>query len=150
MLYEVLFNTIEDFNENTGEFERKKFEVKSKQQVELTGTPGLIYQLYSITSTFKDGSFTQELQGTQKSYSPVSSDSVRPLTTDTPNKAKVNKLSDYSIFTGTAPELSSGDPNYSKGGFTGEDGGRNFLRNLYDTASEALTGTPIGPDYPKK
>ena len=149
VLYEVIFNTIEDFNENTGEFERKKFEVKSKQQVELTGTPGLIYQLYSITSTFKDGSFTQELQGTQKSYSPVSSDSVRPLTTDTPNKAKVNAPTKSKLL--PAPrELKSGEKGYGEGGNTGEDGGRNFLRNLWDTASEALTGTPLGPNYPKK
>ena len=139
VLYEVLFKTIEDFKENTGEFER----------IELTGTPGLIYQLNSITSIFKDGSFTQELQGTQKSYSPVSSDSVRPLTTDTPNKAKVNAPTKSKLL--PAPrELKSGEKGYGEGGNTGEDGGRNFLRNLWDTASEALTGTPIGPDYPKK
>ena len=60
---EVNYNTIEDYNEETGEAKPKEILLKSGVQFDRTGTKGLIYQIISVKNKFNKGTFTQDLEG---------------------------------------------------------------------------------------
>ena len=60
---EVNYNTIEDYNEETGEAKPKEILLKSVDQYVRTNTKGLIYQIISVKNKFIKGTFTQELEG---------------------------------------------------------------------------------------
>jgi hypothetical protein len=60
---EVNYNTIEDYNEDTGEATPKDIQLKSVDQYVNTGTKGLIYQIISVKNKFIKGQFTQQLEG---------------------------------------------------------------------------------------
>ena len=60
---EVNYNTIEDYNEETGEATPKDIQLKSVDQYVRTGTKGLIYQIIAVKNKFIKGQFTQTLEG---------------------------------------------------------------------------------------
>ena len=60
---EVNYNTIEDYDETTGEAKPKEILLKSVDQYVRTNTKGLIYQIISVKNKFIKGTFTQELEG---------------------------------------------------------------------------------------
>ena len=61
---EVNYNTIEDYNEETGEATPRDIQLKSVDQyVRTNGTKGLIYQIIAVKNKFIKGQFTQTLEG---------------------------------------------------------------------------------------
>lgn len=60
---EVNYNTIEDYDEDTGEAKPKDIQLKSVDQYVRTGTKGLIYQIIAVKNKFSKGMFTQSLEG---------------------------------------------------------------------------------------
>ena len=61
---EVNYNTIEDYNEETGEATPRDIQLKSVDQyVRTKGTKGLIYQIIAVKNKFIKGQFTQTLEG---------------------------------------------------------------------------------------
>lgn len=67
-LVEVNFNTIEDYDIDTGTAEVKQLEKKNVKQREVTGTDGIIYTLTAVTNKFSGGVFTQELEGIMREF----------------------------------------------------------------------------------
>ena len=74
VLLEVDYNTIEDYNEVTGEAKPKPIELKSPEETARTVTDsgiqykGLIYQVTQVSNNFSKGIFTQDIQGVLRQY----------------------------------------------------------------------------------
>lgn len=82
---EVFFNTIEDYNMETGEAEVKDVQLKSADQWANTGTKGIIYQLIQVKNIFKEGNFRQELVGLMKEFPERGTVDVKPVTIEKQN-----------------------------------------------------------------
>jgi len=67
-LVEINWNTIEDYNDETGTVEIKAIEKKSTKQRDITGTDGMIYCLTKVTNKFNNGQFTQEVNGIMREF----------------------------------------------------------------------------------
>ena len=83
VLYEVFFRTMEDYNDgsypkgndfgedngsNPGEAILRNPNLKSKQEIEATGTQGLIYRLIRLTTYFSKGVMTQKIHGLLREF----------------------------------------------------------------------------------
>lgn len=74
VLLEVDYNTIEDYDEVTGEAKPRPIELKSQEETARTVTDsgiqykGLIYQVTQVTNNFSKGVFTQDIQGVLRQY----------------------------------------------------------------------------------
>jgi hypothetical protein len=97
-LIEVNFNTMEDYDINTGEGKILDPSLKTAQEVEATnGAKGLIYKVVRVTSKFSQGKFTQTIIGLLREFA-TTAVNVRPT-------------SPTDISTRAAPRAVSGDPN---------------------------------------
>lgn len=67
-LVEINWNTIEDYDDETGTAEVTQLEKKNTKQRDITGTDGIIYALTSVTNKFSDGQFTQEVNGIMREF----------------------------------------------------------------------------------
>ena len=74
VLLEVNYNTMEDYNEDTGMADVRPIELKDPQEIANTTTTsgniykGLIYQVTQVNNNFSKGVFTQDIQGVLKQY----------------------------------------------------------------------------------
>ena len=78
VLIEIDYQTIEDYDENTGVATPRPIELKSAEDIQNTTTlsgvayKGLIYQITQVTNKLSKGMFTQNLSGVQRYTSPPS------------------------------------------------------------------------------
>ena len=77
---EVNYNTIEDYNEETGEATPRDIQLKSVDQYVRTGTKGLIYQIIAVKNKFIKGQFTQTLEGLMVEFPDNTKTEVKELT----------------------------------------------------------------------
>jgi hypothetical protein len=74
VLLEVDYQTMEDYDEETGMADVRPIELKDPQEVDNTTTvsgnvyKGLIYQVTQVNNNFSKGVFTQDIQGVLKQY----------------------------------------------------------------------------------
>jgi hypothetical protein len=74
VLIEVDYNTMEDYDTDTGMADVRPIELKPSDEIENTTTTsgviykGLIYQITQVNNSFSKGMFTQDLQGVLKQY----------------------------------------------------------------------------------
>ena len=99
---EVNYNTIEDYNEETGEAKPKEILLKSVDQYVRTNTKGLIYQIISVKNRFIKGTFTQELEGLMVEFPDSSSVTVG-------NVKQSNNIESKKIVDPTFPIIFSRD-----------------------------------------
>ena len=87
---EVNYNTIEDYDEDTGEAKPKDIQLKSVDQYVRTGTKGLIYQIIAVKNRFSKGMFTQSLEGLMVEFPDRTSVEVEPVTVTTDGQANTD------------------------------------------------------------
>jgi len=108
VLLEVDYQTMEDYDEETGMADVRPIELKSPEEVANTTTStavykGLIYQVTQVTNNFSKGVFTQNLQGVLRQYTGDyegvavrESEEIRP-TSNVNNGPKVDNSKDINI-----------------------------------------------------
>jgi len=166
-LIEVNWNTIEDYDDKTGEAEVIEIEKKSAEQQNITATPGLIYVITGVTNVFKEGKFTQELRGLLREFKegvhsqPPADTTRQAQPTPTPGTAS-NGVGGQPA-TGKNSPLIGPDYNFASGG--GQQGnmiggnravteGTGTPRPNFNTGSAVpgergnySDGDPVGPDF---
>jgi len=108
-LIEIDYNTMEDYNEETGEADIRPIELKDASEVANTTTQqgrvykGLIYQITQVNNQFSKGVFTQDIQGVLKQYPDVK-ESTNSTLNNGPSVDNVNYIPTLLI----APDEDSG------------------------------------------
>jgi len=109
---EVNYNTIEDYNEETGEATPRDIQLKSVDQYVITkGTKGLIYQIIAVKNKFIKGQFTQTLEGLMVEFPDntnvgVGKPKLSPTVTTVPNSGPKIDLP-FPDFNNNQPEENS-------------------------------------------